>query len=79
MSKSHPEQWVVNETVERPDPALVAALGELSTTQIADCGGPVGVVGPGVRRLAGAAEVCGLRSRSGRNRATSCSSSRPAT
>src|SRR5689334_10089424 len=30
VSKSHPEQWTINESVERPDPALVAALGELS-------------------------------------------------
>jgi len=59
VSKSHPEQWVIHEKVERPDPSLVAALRELSTTQIADSGGPVGVVGPGVRRLAGGAEVCG--------------------
>ena len=59
MSKSHPEQWVVNTDVARPDPALVTALAALSTTQIADCGGPVGVVAPGVRRLAGGAEVCG--------------------
>jgi 4-hydroxy-4-methyl-2-oxoglutarate aldolase len=48
VSKSHPEQWTVNETVERPDPALVAALGRFPTTQIADSGGPVGVVGPTV-------------------------------
>ncbi|HXV94835.1 MAG TPA: RraA family protein [Pseudonocardia sp.] len=59
MSKSHPQQWVVNETIERPDPAVVAALREFSTTQIADSGGPVGVVGPAVRRLAGGDELCG--------------------
>ena len=59
MSKSHPEQWAVNTDVVRPDPALVAALAALSTTQIADSGAPAGVVGPGVRRLAGGAEVCG--------------------
>jgi 4-hydroxy-4-methyl-2-oxoglutarate aldolase len=59
VSKSHPGQWVVNTEVTRPDPALVAALAALSTTQIADSGGPVGVVGPGVRRLAGGVEVCG--------------------
>jgi len=59
VSKSHPEQWVINEGVERPDPALVAALRELATTQIADCGAPHGVVGPGLHRLAGGAEVCG--------------------
>jgi 4-hydroxy-4-methyl-2-oxoglutarate aldolase len=59
MSKSHPEQWTINEKVERPDPALVAALRELATTQIADSGGPVGVVGPGVQWLAGGTEACG--------------------
>jgi 4-hydroxy-4-methyl-2-oxoglutarate aldolase len=59
VSKSHPEQWVINETVERSDPSLVAALRDFSTTQIADCGGPVGVVGPGVRRVAGGSELCG--------------------
>jgi regulator of RNase E activity RraA len=59
MSKSHPGQWTVNTGIERPDPALVAALATLSTTQIADSGEPVGVVGPGLRRLAGGAEVCG--------------------
>jgi regulator of RNase E activity RraA len=59
VSKSHPEQWVINEKVERPDAALVAALGEFATTQIADCGAPVGVVGPGLHRLAGGAELCG--------------------
>src|SRR5689334_10217504 len=59
MSKSHPEQWVINDEVERPDPALVAALRALPTTQIADSGGPVGVVGPGLHRLAGGAEMCG--------------------
>lgn len=59
MSKSHPQQWVVNTAVERPDPALVAELGRLATTQIADSGGPIGVVGAGVRRLAGGAQMCG--------------------
>jgi regulator of RNase E activity RraA len=59
VSKSHPVQWAVHDKVERPDPALVAALRELATTQIADSGAPVGVVGPGLHRLAGGAEVCG--------------------
>jgi regulator of RNase E activity RraA len=59
VSKSHPEQWAVNTDVARPDPGLVEALSAVSTTQIADCGGPVGVVGPGLRRLAGGAECCG--------------------
>ena len=59
MSGSHPDQWRVVTGVERPDPALVAALAEFSTTQIADSGSPVGVVGPALRRLAGGSEVCG--------------------
>lgn len=59
MSKSHAQQWTVNESVDRPDPATVAALREFSTTQIADAGGPVGVVGPALRRLAGGPELCG--------------------
>ena len=59
MSKSHPDQWVIGTEVERPDPALVAELAELATTQVADCGGPVGVVGPGIRRLAGGSGMCG--------------------
>lgn len=59
MSKSHAQQWTVEETIDRPDPAAVAALREFSTTQIADAGGPVGVVGPALRRMAGGSEICG--------------------
>src|SRR6478672_2128086 len=59
MSKSHPRQWEIGTEVERPDTALVAELGRLATTQVADCGGPVAVVGPGIRRLAGGAGMCG--------------------
>jgi regulator of RNase E activity RraA len=59
MSKSHPQQWVMATEVERPDPAAVAELAKLATTQVADSGGPVGVVGPGIRRLAGGAGMCG--------------------
>ncbi len=59
MSKSHPRQWVINTIVERPDPDAVAALGAFPTTQIADSGGPVGVVAPPIRRLAGGTEICG--------------------
>lgn len=59
MSRSHPDQWTINPGVERPDPTLVAALAQLATTQIADCGGPVGVVGPPLRWLAGPAQLCG--------------------
>jgi len=59
MSKSHPDQWVIRTEVERPHPAVVAELAGLATTQVADCGGPVGVVGPGIRRLAGGSGMCG--------------------
>ncbi|MDN5747533.1 MAG: dimethylmenaquinone methyltransferase [Pseudonocardia sp.] len=59
MSKSHPQQWVINETAPRPDPAAVAALRGFATTQIADAGGPVGVVGPSLRPVAGGPEICG--------------------
>jgi regulator of RNase E activity RraA len=59
MSKSHPHQWTIGTDVERPDPALVAELAGLATTQVADCGGPVGVLGPGIRRLAGDGGMCG--------------------
>jgi regulator of RNase E activity RraA len=59
VSKSHPEQWTIHEGVERPDPPLVTALREFDTTQIADCGGPVAIVGPPLRHLAGGAQLCG--------------------
>ena len=59
MSKSHPEQWTIREGVERPDRSLVTALREFDTTQIADCGGPVAIVAPPLRHLAGGAQLCG--------------------
>jgi 4-hydroxy-4-methyl-2-oxoglutarate aldolase len=59
MSKSHPRQWTIEESVERPDPDVVSAIGQFPTTQIADSGGPVGVVGPPIRPLAGGSEICG--------------------
>ena len=59
MSKSHPDQWTINEVPERPDESLVAALRELDTTQIADCGGPVAIVAPPLRHLAGGTQLCG--------------------
>ncbi len=59
MSRSHAQQWTVVEAIERPSAAAVTALAEFSTTQIADCGGPVGVVGAGLGRIAGRAEFCG--------------------
>ena len=59
MSKSHPEQWMIHETAERPDRSLVSALREFAITQIADCGGPVAVVAPPLRHLAGGAQLSG--------------------
>ncbi|HTQ91965.1 MAG TPA: RraA family protein [Streptosporangiaceae bacterium] len=59
MSKSHPEQWTVRQVAERPEKSLVTALREFATTQIADCGGPVAVVAPPLRHLAGGAQLCG--------------------
>jgi 4-hydroxy-4-methyl-2-oxoglutarate aldolase len=59
VSKSHPEQWTVREVAERPEKSLVTALREFATTQIADCGGPVAVLGPPLRHLAGGPQLCG--------------------
>src|ERR1700761_5872518 len=59
MSKSHPQQWAIITDDHRPDPASVAALAALPTTQIADCGGPVAVVGAGIGRLGGGGGVWG--------------------
>jgi 4-hydroxy-4-methyl-2-oxoglutarate aldolase len=59
VSKWHPRQWEIVADVRRPDPAHVAALRAFPTTQLADCGGPVGVVAPGIVALAGGRELCG--------------------
>lgn len=59
MSKSHPQQWSIITDVARPTPASVAALAALPTTQIADSGAPVWVVGPGLEHRAGGRELCG--------------------
>src|SRR3954447_412955 len=59
MSKWHPRQWEIVADIERPDPAQGAAVREFPTTQLADCGGPVGVVAPGIVALAGGRELCG--------------------
>lgn len=62
MSRSHPQQWAVVTGHERPALELVAALRRFPTTQIADCGGPVSVVGPGLGWVAGGHETCGSAS-----------------
>ena len=59
MSKSHPQQWAMVTDDHRPDAAAVAALAAFPTTQLADCGGPVAIVGPGITRQAGGREFCG--------------------
>jgi 4-hydroxy-4-methyl-2-oxoglutarate aldolase len=59
VSKSHPEQWAVHEVTGRPDRSLVTALREFDTTQIADCGGPVAIMAPPLRHLAGGTQLCG--------------------
>jgi RraA family protein len=59
VSKSHPEQWTVREVAERPDRSLVTALREFATTQLADCGGPVAIMAPPLRHLAGGTQLCG--------------------
>ncbi|MGI5128649.1 RraA family protein [Pseudonocardia sp. CA-107938] len=59
MSKSHPDQWTIGAAGPRPDPAALAALRELATTQLADAEAPVAVVGPGIARVAGGREICG--------------------
>jgi RraA family protein len=59
VSKSHPDQWTIREVAERPDRSLVTALREFATTQLADCGGPVAIVAPPLRHLAGGTQLCG--------------------
>jgi regulator of RNase E activity RraA len=59
VSKSHPDQWTVSEVAERPDKSLVNALREFATTQLADCGGPVAIMAPPLRHLAGGTQLCG--------------------
>lgn len=59
MSRSHPQQWTVATGHERAPAELVAALRAYPTTQIADCGGPVAVVAPGIGWVAGGHEACG--------------------
>lgn len=59
MSRSHPHQWVVNTAVTRPNQDVIEAFRAFPTTQIADSGGAVGVVGPGIAPLTDAVEMCG--------------------
>ena len=59
MSKAHPQQWEIHDEDHRPSAEAVAALAAFPTTQIADCGGPVAVVGPGITHRAGGRDFCG--------------------
>ncbi|MDL5159887.1 RraA family protein [Actinomycetospora termitidis] len=59
MSKAHPQQWTIHDDDHRPSAASVAALAQYPTTQIADSGGPVSVVGPGIVHQAGGRDFCG--------------------
>jgi 4-hydroxy-4-methyl-2-oxoglutarate aldolase len=59
VTKSHPHQWVIRTGAARPDPETVAEFAKYPTTQIADSGGPVSVLGPTIGHRAGGVEVCG--------------------
>lgn len=59
MSKSHPQQWSINDQVVRPDEEIVEQFKDYPTTQIADSGGPVSVMSPAIGHVAGDVEVCG--------------------
>jgi 4-hydroxy-4-methyl-2-oxoglutarate aldolase len=59
VTKSHPHQWAIRDRAARPDQETVAEFRTYPTTQIADCGGPVSVLSPTIRHLAGGVEVCG--------------------
>ena len=59
MTKSHPHEWQIHDDVRRPDAEAVRQLAAYPTTQIADSGGPVSVVGPGIGHQCGETDVCG--------------------
>lgn len=59
MSRSHPDQWSIRIDIERPAPELVAEFRKYPTTQIADSGGPVSVLGPGLVPLTSTVDMCG--------------------
>ena len=63
MSKAHPQQWEIHDEDHRPSAEAVAALAAFPTTQIADCGGPVAVVGPGITHRAGVSAPPSQRTR----------------
>lgn len=60
MSATHPRQWEIHDSAPQPDAGLIEAFRGVDTTQLADCGGPVGVVGPTLRHLAGSPDICGV-------------------
>jgi 4-hydroxy-4-methyl-2-oxoglutarate aldolase len=59
MSRWHPQAWSITTEAPRPDAELVAELARFPTTQIADGGGPIAVVGPGIGPMVAATEICG--------------------
>lgn len=59
MSRSHAEQWAIRTDVRRMSPEAIAQCRRYSTTQLADCGGPVGILGPGLAPIGPDAEMCG--------------------
>lgn len=59
MSKQHPHQGRIVTDIIRTPGDQVGRVGGYPTTQLADSGGPVGVVAPPVRALSSATEVCG--------------------
>lgn len=59
MSRSHPDQWTIRTDIARPDPQLIAEFRQYPTTQIADAGGPISVLGPGLVPLTSSVDMCG--------------------
>ncbi|WP_109474553.1 RraA family protein [Ornithinimicrobium cavernae] len=59
MSRSHPAQWTITTDIDRAAPELVEAFRELDTSQIADSGGPVAVIDPGVLAVTEETDFCG--------------------
>lgn len=59
MSQWHPEQWTIRQDIPRAAPDLVESFRALDTSQIADSGGPVGVMDPGLRPVTPETDFCG--------------------
>lgn len=59
MTKSHPHQWTIRDEIIHPDSEIVEQFRAYPTTQVADSGEALSVMGPGIRWLAGGSEICG--------------------